>query len=102
MSVTPARYFATATVNTSGGATGGMDRDHSRALDSDGYLALARRACFTPDEYAALQRVVHRAGSALSELLPVERLHVLSLGSRQANRHVHRHLARRLGERMGG
>lgn len=48
---------------------------------------------FTPDEYAAIQRVVHRAGTALSSLLPVERLYVLSLGSQQANRHVHWHLA---------
>ncbi|MFJ5984102.1 HIT family protein [Lentzea sp. NPDC092896] len=48
---------------------------------------------FTPDEYAAIQNVVHRAGSALGSLLPVERLYVLSLGSRQANRHVHWHLA---------
>lgn len=48
---------------------------------------------FTPDEYAAIQHVVHRAGSALTELLPVERLYVLSLGSQQANRHVHWHLA---------
>ncbi|MDX8149639.1 hypothetical protein SK854_46480 [Lentzea sp. BCCO 10_0061] len=30
-------------------------------------------ADFTPDEYAAIQNVVHRAGSALSSLLPVER-----------------------------
>jgi diadenosine tetraphosphate (Ap4A) HIT family hydrolase len=48
---------------------------------------------FTPDEYAALQRIVHRAGTALSELVPVERLYVLSLGSQQVNRHVHWHLA---------
>jgi len=48
---------------------------------------------FTPDEYLALQSVVHRAGRALTELLTVERLYVLSLGSRQANRHVHWHLA---------
>ncbi|GLY54601.1 HIT domain-containing protein [Lentzea sp. NBRC 102530] len=48
---------------------------------------------FTPDEYAAIQHVVHRAGTALSAVLPVERLYVLSLGSQQANRHVHWHLA---------
>lgn len=48
---------------------------------------------FTPDEYVAIQRVVHRAGRALSELVPVERLYVVSLGSQQANRHVHWHLA---------
>ncbi|OKK01732.1 HIT family protein [Amycolatopsis sp. CB00013] len=48
---------------------------------------------FTADEYLAIQRVVHLAGSALSGLLTVERLYVLSLGSQQANRHVHWHLA---------
>ncbi|MFI9382558.1 HIT family protein [Kutzneria sp. NPDC052558] len=48
---------------------------------------------FTPDDYLALQRVVHRTGRALTELLTVERLYVLSLGSQQANRHVHWHLA---------
>ncbi|SDU05997.1 histidine triad (HIT) family protein [Amycolatopsis keratiniphila] len=48
---------------------------------------------FTADEYLAVQRVVHRAGTALSDLLTVERLYVLSLGSQQANRHVHWHLA---------
>ncbi|MFI9452074.1 HIT family protein [Amycolatopsis sp. NPDC052450] len=50
-------------------------------------------ADFTTDEYLALQAVVHRAGSALTDLLPTERLYVLSLGSQQANRHVHWHLA---------
>jgi diadenosine tetraphosphate (Ap4A) HIT family hydrolase len=49
-------------------------------------------ADFTPDEYLALQAVIHRAGSALTALLPTERLYVLSLGSQQANRHVHWHL----------
>ncbi|MFE6611322.1 HIT family protein [Amycolatopsis sp. NPDC057786] len=48
---------------------------------------------FTVDEYLTIQRVVHRAGSALSALLSIERLYVLSLGSQQANRHVHWHLA---------
>jgi diadenosine tetraphosphate (Ap4A) HIT family hydrolase len=48
---------------------------------------------FTADEYLSIQRVVHRAGNALSDLLTVERLYVLSLGSQQANRHVHWHLA---------
>lgn len=47
---------------------------------------------FTTDEYLALQRVVHRAGRALTDLLPIERLYVLSLGSQQGNRHVHWHL----------
>lgn len=36
---------------------------------------------------------MHRADRALTDLLPTERLYVLSLGSQQANRHVHWHLA---------
>lgn len=43
-------------------------------------------------EYLALQEVVHAAGRVLSELVPTERLYVLSLGSQQANRHIHWHL----------
>lgn len=48
---------------------------------------------FTEDEYADLQRVVHRVGEAVRRVVPTERLYVLSLGSQQANRHVHWHLA---------
>jgi diadenosine tetraphosphate (Ap4A) HIT family hydrolase len=48
---------------------------------------------FTPDEYARLQRVVHRVGEAIRRVVPTERLYILSLGSRQGNRHVHWHLA---------
>src|SRR5919106_538852 len=48
---------------------------------------------FSEDEYAALQRVVHRVGEALRRAVPTERLYVLSLGSQQGNRHVHWHLA---------
>jgi diadenosine tetraphosphate (Ap4A) HIT family hydrolase len=48
---------------------------------------------FTVEEYLRLQRVVHTAGTALAELVPTERLYVLSLGSQQGNRHVHWHLA---------
>lgn len=48
---------------------------------------------FAPDEYVELQRVVHRVGEALRATVPTERLYVLSLGSRQGNRHVHWHLA---------
>lgn len=48
---------------------------------------------FELDEYLALQRVVHAAGRALTELVDTERLYVLSLGSQQGNRHVHWHLA---------
>jgi diadenosine tetraphosphate (Ap4A) HIT family hydrolase len=48
---------------------------------------------FTEDEYAELQRFVHRIGSAIEAVLPVERLYVLSLGSQTANSHVHWHVA---------
>lgn len=48
---------------------------------------------FGVEEYLALQRVVHAVGRALSDLVPTERLYVLSLGSQQGNRHVHWHLA---------
>ena len=48
---------------------------------------------FTEDEYAELQRVVHRVGRAVCRAVPTERLYVLSLGSREGNPHVHWHLA---------
>ncbi len=48
---------------------------------------------FTADEYAALQRRVHRVGRAVSDAVPTERLYVLSLGSHQGNAHVHWHVA---------
>lgn len=48
---------------------------------------------FPLEDYLALQRVVHAAGTALTSLVPTERLYVLSLGSQQGNRHAHWHLA---------
>ncbi|GLZ32465.1 hypothetical protein Lesp02_46530 [Lentzea sp. NBRC 105346] len=48
---------------------------------------------FELDEYLAVQAIVHKAGKALTETVPTERLYVLSLGSQQGNRHVHWHLA---------
>lgn len=48
---------------------------------------------FTEDEYAELQRRVHRLGLAISATVPTERLYVLSLGSHTGNSHVHWHLA---------
>jgi ATP adenylyltransferase len=48
---------------------------------------------FSEDEYLALQRVVWRVGEAVRRALPVERLYVLSLGSKQGNAHAHWHLA---------
>jgi diadenosine tetraphosphate (Ap4A) HIT family hydrolase len=47
---------------------------------------------FTSEEYLALQAVIHRLGRALSSVLPIERLYVLSLGSQQGNSHVHWHV----------
>ena len=47
---------------------------------------------FSEDEYAELQRRVHRVGRALSAAVPTERLYILSLGSHQGNAHVHWHL----------
>jgi len=48
---------------------------------------------FSEDEYLALQQVIHRVGRAVCRAVPTERLYVLSLGSREGNRHVHWHLA---------
>lgn len=44
------------------------------------------------DEHLALQTVVHRTAQALSQVLPVERVYVMSLGSQQGNRHLHWHV----------
>jgi diadenosine tetraphosphate (Ap4A) HIT family hydrolase len=48
---------------------------------------------FSLDEYLHLQAVVHRVGEGIRQVVPTERLYILSLGSQQANRHVHWHLA---------
>ena len=48
---------------------------------------------FTRAEYLRLQEVVHRVGEAIRQVVPTERLYVLSLGSQDGNRHVHWHLA---------
>jgi ATP adenylyltransferase len=48
---------------------------------------------FTREEYLALQALIYRAAEALRQVVPTERLYILSLGSQQANRHVHWHLA---------
>jgi diadenosine tetraphosphate (Ap4A) HIT family hydrolase len=47
---------------------------------------------FTEDEYAELQRLIHRVGRALTSVIETERLYVTSLGSQQGNTHVHWHL----------
>ena len=65
-----------------------------------GYVLVAPRehreqvtAEFTPEEYLRLQSVVHRVGEALRQVVPTERLYILSLGSQDGNRHVHWHVA---------
>lgn len=47
---------------------------------------------FTREEYLALQGLVYRVGEALQQVVPTERLYILSLGSQQANSHVHWHI----------
>jgi diadenosine tetraphosphate (Ap4A) HIT family hydrolase len=47
----------------------------------------------TEREYLALQGWVYRVGQAVQEVVPTERLYILSLGSQQGNRHVHWHVA---------
>jgi diadenosine tetraphosphate (Ap4A) HIT family hydrolase len=43
--------------------------------------------------YLRLQQWVYRVGQALQDVVPTERLYLLSLGSQQGNRHVHWHIA---------
>ena len=48
---------------------------------------------FTLDEYLALQRLIYRVAEAVRQVVPTERVYILSLGSQQGNRHVHWHVA---------
>ncbi|HVB51530.1 MAG TPA: HIT domain-containing protein [Acidimicrobiales bacterium] len=48
---------------------------------------------FSLDDYLSLQALVYRVGEALSEIVPTERLYVLSVGSQEGNSHVHWHVA---------
>jgi diadenosine tetraphosphate (Ap4A) HIT family hydrolase len=48
---------------------------------------------YTEVEYLDLQRFIYRLGRAMVEVLPTERLYVLSIGSQQGNRHLHWHVA---------
>jgi len=43
-------------------------------------------ADFNRNEYLQLQEVVHRVGEAIRQVVPTERLYLLSLGSQQAAR----------------
>lgn len=70
---------------------------HPRLL---GYLFVAPLAhrtavvgAFSEAEYLELQRRVYRLGRAVSDVVPTERLYVLSFGSNQGLAHVHWHLA---------
>ena len=45
------------------------------------------------EAYLRLQLWVYRVGQAVQQVVPTERLYVLSLGSQQANRHIHWHVA---------
>lgn len=42
--------------------------------------------------YLALQASVYRLARAMKQVMPVERVYVLSLGSQQGNRHLHFHV----------
>ena len=48
---------------------------------------------FTCEEYLALQALIYRVSEAISQVVPTERMYILSLGSQQANSHVHWHIA---------
>ncbi|MCP4536878.1 MAG: HIT family protein [Chloroflexi bacterium] len=65
-----------------------------------GYTLVApRKHCehvtsdFTHEEYLALQALIYRVSEALSQVVPTERMYILSLGSQQGNSHVHWHIA---------
>jgi len=47
---------------------------------------------FTREEDLVLQGLAYRLGEALQQVVPTERLYILSLGSQQANSHVHWHI----------
>jgi diadenosine tetraphosphate (Ap4A) HIT family hydrolase len=46
-----------------------------------------------PPEFLTFQSVVHRVASAITRVVPAERMYSLSLGSDQGNAHLHWHLA---------
>ncbi len=48
---------------------------------------------FTAAQSAALWHIDHRAGAALQQVVPTERIYLQSLGSHGGNRHVHVHVA---------
>lgn len=48
---------------------------------------------FILEEYLALQKIIYRVAEAVRQEVASERLYILTLGSRQGNRHVHWHIA---------
>lgn len=47
---------------------------------------------FTVGEYLTLQRLIYRVAEAIRQVVPTERVYILTLGSQQGNRHVHWHI----------
>lgn len=47
---------------------------------------------FTPEDYVAVQKRVHRIAEAVRKEVGAERMYLLSLGSNQGNAHVHWHV----------
>jgi diadenosine tetraphosphate (Ap4A) HIT family hydrolase len=65
-----------------------------------GYTLVAPRAHreqaagdFTLEDYLALQQLIYRVAEAIRQVVPTERIYILTLGSQQGNRHVHWHVA---------
>ena len=48
---------------------------------------------FTKGEYLALQELIYTVSEAVKQVVPTERVYILSLGSQQGNSHVHWHIA---------
>lgn len=48
---------------------------------------------FSQAEYLQLQTLIYRVSEAVRQVVPTERVYLLSLGSRQGNSHVHWHIA---------
>jgi len=47
---------------------------------------------FSESEYLELQQIVYRVAEALRNVVPTERLYILSLGSQSGNAHIHWHV----------
>jgi diadenosine tetraphosphate (Ap4A) HIT family hydrolase len=71
----------------------------SRYPTLEGYCIVAPRAHvedlaeFDESAYLRQQALIHRLARALKAVLPVERIYVLALGSKQGNSHLHWHVA---------